>query len=63
MHAVSRTDPAEAHDIWQARYAEACRAFAAGELSDIVFAAKLYGLGFRRADIAAEISLHRSPQE
>lgn len=54
----TRTDPVEAAEIWKARYVEACRAFKARELSEPIFRADLYVLGFRGHAIESEINLN-----
>lgn len=42
---------------WQWRYAEAVRQFQCKEISEAVFGATLYSLGFRGAGIQSEINL------
>ena len=45
--------------IWadlKARANEARRSFGAGEITEAVFRAKLYGLGFRGREITAEVN-------
>ena len=47
-------------EIWRAKHAEACRAYAAGEMRHAVFLAVLFGLGFRRSELLSEEALHRT---
>ena len=47
-------------DVWRARHAEACRAYAAGEVTSSVFLAVLFGLGFRGQELMAEERLNRT---
>lgn len=55
-----RTDP-QTSEIWRARYDEACRQFTAREISEDVYRATIYGLGFRGQAIESEINLHYPP--
>lgn len=57
---LDRRDP-EFHEIWKARYDEACRQFTAREISEDVFTATLHGLGFSKAQMQPEINLHWPP--
>lgn len=57
---LDRTDP-QMHEIWLARYNEACRQFYAGEISVDVYSATLCGLGFNNNAIQAEINLNFPP--
>lgn len=54
---MDRRDP-EFHEIWKARYAEACRQFKESEMTIHVYRATLHGLGFRGQAIESEINLH-----
>ena len=57
---ISKQDP-EYHEVWRARYDEACRQFKAREMTEAVFAATLICLGFKNYDIQGEINLHYPP--
>ena len=45
-----------------ARYNEACRLFTAGQMSEAVFGATLFGLGWRGQELRSEINLHEPPR-
>lgn len=50
------------HERKPARYIEACRQFRAGEITEAVFKATLYGLGTRtEKDLSTKISLTEPP--
>lgn len=48
---------AERHEIFRSRKAEADRQFRAGEISEPVYTATLFGLGYRGQAITAERNL------
>ena len=56
-----RSDPKGYEEVWKARHAELCRAYLANEfpVTDAVFAASLYGLGFRGQELEAEIKHYK----
>lgn len=53
---ISRQDP-EFHEFWRARKTEADRAFRAGEITEPVYTATLFGLGYRGSEIRTEANL------
>ena len=55
---VARIDPREAHEIWVARHAQGTEDYLAGTISRDVFAATLYALGFRNADLQGELAYY-----
>lgn len=57
---LDRRDP-EFHEIWRARYDEACRQYTAREITQAVFTATLHGLGFTPTQQQSEINLHYPP--
>lgn len=52
---VARQDPAEAHEIWTARYELAVEQYNSEQITHTVFSASLYALGFRGQDLSAEL--------
>jgi hypothetical protein len=54
----ARTDPREAHEIWVARHAQGVEDYLAANISRDVFAATLYGLGFRNSDLTNELAYY-----
>lgn len=52
----SRVDP-EFHEVWRARKAEADRQFRKGEISEAVYEASLFSLGYRGEEIRSERNL------
>lgn len=59
---MSRMDrginPQDAAETFRWRYNEACRAFKAGEMTEAVFRATLFGLGYRGGEISSEVNLN-----
>ena len=55
---MNRYDPSEARELWQLRYANACALFSRGKINVDVFRALLHGLGYRGAELRAEVNLH-----
>lgn len=58
MRHLQITDPGEALQLWKARYDAATSAFFARDISEHVFKAQLYSLGFRGREIESEVNLH-----
>lgn len=57
-HPNHRHDPVGTVEIERAKHAVAVAEFSARTVSDIVFRATLYGLGFRGAALASEFRYH-----
>jgi hypothetical protein len=56
----SRHDPVDAAEIERAKLAAAVAEFQARTISEVVFRAALFGLGFRSAALASEFWYHDS---
>jgi len=54
----SFNDPEGAAEIFRAKHAAAVAEFYNGTVSDDVFCATLYGLGFRGSELRSEFNLH-----
>lgn len=54
----NRYDPVGAAEIERAKHAAAVAEFNARKISDVVFRATLFGLGFRGARLASEFSYY-----
>jgi hypothetical protein len=55
-----RVDPVEYHEIWQAKLETAIQAYLNDEfpMTDAVFKATLFGLGYRNQEIEAEYNYY-----
>lgn len=54
-----RSDPQGADEIWQAKHEAAIEEYAAGTISEDVFSAALFNLGYRGRELRSELALHR----
>lgn len=52
-------DPVGAAEIWRAKREAAIEEFQAGRISEDVFTATLYGLGYRSQELRSELALAR----
>lgn len=53
-----RTDPSEAHEIWQAKREAALDQFLSGQITRTVLGGALYGLGYRGSELSAELTFY-----